>query len=59
MGTGNLGSLPRPGATTLKRENYTMAEQHDPEEILRQLRDDLQNKENEITQKTSEREVIK
>jgi len=36
-----------------------MAEQHDPEETLRQLRDDLQNKENEITQKTSEREVIK
>jgi chromosome segregation ATPase len=36
-----------------------MAEQHDPEETLKQLKDDLQNTENEITQKTGEREVLK
>jgi chromosome segregation ATPase len=36
-----------------------MAEQYDPEETLKQLKDDLQNKESEITQKTGEREILK
>ena len=36
-----------------------MVEHHDPEETLKQLKDDLQNKETEITQKTGEREVLK
>src|SRR5262245_41767979 len=36
-----------------------MAEQHDPEETLKQLKNDLQNTENDITQKTGERETLK
>ena len=36
-----------------------MVEQHDPEETLRQLKNDLQNTENEITQKAGEKEVLK
>jgi chromosome segregation ATPase len=46
-------------ANISQRENCQMVEQHDPEETLKQLKNDLQSKENEVTQKTSEREVLK